>query len=485
MGQWQWLREFVDLVSDLRRRSPRICCPALPVDLIAHVLQRAVEGGHWMLTPPTLLTLVHAVQQPIGRPAFAALNVEHSDADRESTTCRPTACAAGPIREELTPITAWRRPARDVGVSDGRASHPRREHGQGRPARRVGRSGRSVRAGHARARESRFSAPGRRAAAACACAKGTSSRPARRTRRVGYYDPENDQIAHGAQRATSGPCSRNREICRQTPRPSTSWATRSATSCATPPWPRRATSEYFAAGPRPRLHALQRGGGRRRAGVGASAGAGRRLRRADVRMAAPERHQHEAQRALRRRPARLPAARRGTRRARASCWAWRSGAAPDGALDDATRDKFKAFFTQWGMDPIWKTAGLSSAPGILHFPDAVASRLRRRRSRKRARASRSAQPGRVDVVGFTPQFDAVAQVVVRRPDDRSRRTRRSSSSTPRTRPSCASRSCAISRTRSTTRGSRASCWRGSRNSRPIGWRSSPRIPTTRGRCAWS
>jgi len=30
-----------------------------------------------MLTPPRLLTLVHAVQQPLGRPEFTALNVTH------------------------------------------------------------------------------------------------------------------------------------------------------------------------------------------------------------------------------------------------------------------------------------------------------------------------------------------------------------------------------------------------------------------------
>ncbi len=48
--------------------------PAL--DVIAHILQRAVEGGHWMLTPPHLLTLVHAVQQPMGLPGFTRLTVQ-------------------------------------------------------------------------------------------------------------------------------------------------------------------------------------------------------------------------------------------------------------------------------------------------------------------------------------------------------------------------------------------------------------------------
>ena len=51
--------------------------PALDVEEIEHLLQRAVEGGHWMITPPRLLSLVHAVQQPIGVPEFTAISVQH------------------------------------------------------------------------------------------------------------------------------------------------------------------------------------------------------------------------------------------------------------------------------------------------------------------------------------------------------------------------------------------------------------------------
>ncbi len=76
MGVWQWLREYIDRIT--------IQDPTLPVldaqvdtEQIAHILQRAVEGGHWMITPPTLLNLVHAVQQPIGHPAFTALAAQH------------------------------------------------------------------------------------------------------------------------------------------------------------------------------------------------------------------------------------------------------------------------------------------------------------------------------------------------------------------------------------------------------------------------
>ena len=109
MGLWQWLREFVDLAA-IFFATPARLLPAQPVDRFAHVLQRTVEGGHWMLTPPTLLTLVHAVQQPIGRPRFAALNVDHVD-----PRPRPEPLQTGRVRgradpEELTAVTAWRRP---------------------------------------------------------------------------------------------------------------------------------------------------------------------------------------------------------------------------------------------------------------------------------------------------------------------------------------------------------------------------------------
>ena len=77
----------------------------------------------------------------------------------------------------------------------------------------------------------------------------------------------------------------------------------------------------------------------------------------------------------------------------------------NGPLDDAQRDKYRPYVTQWGMDPIWKTAGLAYAPEVRHFPDAVASDTGVSLAEASARVS-STQPGRVDVVGFAPQFDA-------------------------------------------------------------------------------
>ena len=122
MGVWQWLREAIDRYAVDNRE---IAVPDRGVDseMVAHILQRIQEGGHWMVSPPRLLTLVHAVQQPIGTPRFVALPVQHlpygvpryqgaepdetlsPDPDVLQTTpeSKPTATT------ELAVITAWRR----------------------------------------------------------------------------------------------------------------------------------------------------------------------------------------------------------------------------------------------------------------------------------------------------------------------------------------------------------------------------------------
>jgi hypothetical protein len=79
MGIWQWLREQIEVVTQNPLENLSV-----PPEAIAHILQRTVEGGHWMLTPPRLIHLVHAVQQPIGRPVFTALSVQHQAYDESN-----------------------------------------------------------------------------------------------------------------------------------------------------------------------------------------------------------------------------------------------------------------------------------------------------------------------------------------------------------------------------------------------------------------
>jgi hypothetical protein len=80
-------------------------------------------------------------------------------------------------------------------------------------------------------------------------------------------------------------------------------------------------------------------------------------------------------------------------------WDWQSG-----TLDDAAREKWKNFITQWGQDPIWQTHGTSDYPGISNFPDAVESESSLSLE-ERTPLAPSKQAGRVDVVGFPVHFD--------------------------------------------------------------------------------
>lgn len=73
LGVWEWLREYIE------RRSQELIAANDPWSLerlardVATCAQYAEEGGHWMLTPARPLTLVHAVQQPLGVPRALAM----------------------------------------------------------------------------------------------------------------------------------------------------------------------------------------------------------------------------------------------------------------------------------------------------------------------------------------------------------------------------------------------------------------------------
>jgi hypothetical protein len=117
MGVWQWLRERIEQLSTKEATRQRLH-EGETVDRLAHILQRVVEGGHWMLTPPLLLTLVHAVQQPLGLPEFRAVSTDHDGAAQaRALAANPGArflqTAPSPGRqaaEEGAALTAWRHP---------------------------------------------------------------------------------------------------------------------------------------------------------------------------------------------------------------------------------------------------------------------------------------------------------------------------------------------------------------------------------------
>jgi hypothetical protein len=76
MGVWQWLREEIEEITLEQAQAAGHRFP-FAADDFAHIVQRTTEGGHWMLTPPHIVTLVHAVQQPLGHPEFLTPRSRH------------------------------------------------------------------------------------------------------------------------------------------------------------------------------------------------------------------------------------------------------------------------------------------------------------------------------------------------------------------------------------------------------------------------
>jgi hypothetical protein len=107
LGVWQWIREYFDALARTAPISEDLW-PGNLADALAHIIQRAAEGGHWMLTPPHLITLVHAVQQPIGAPYFTQIEAQHP-AGEAATSALQSVDMSGPTRDAaLATLTGWR-----------------------------------------------------------------------------------------------------------------------------------------------------------------------------------------------------------------------------------------------------------------------------------------------------------------------------------------------------------------------------------------
>jgi hypothetical protein len=109
MGVWQWIREGIELGTIFLPGQQHLN-PGTDTELVAHILQRAVEGGHWMLCPPRPLKLVHAVQQPVGTPTFTRLTVRRADPSVGLPDPMLTMPEQEPTAtEEMATVTSWRR----------------------------------------------------------------------------------------------------------------------------------------------------------------------------------------------------------------------------------------------------------------------------------------------------------------------------------------------------------------------------------------
>lgn len=100
MALWGWIRELFEAdAAYLMTQSNANFSVPYTSDVLALLTRLVTEGGHEMITPSRTLTMVHAVQQPIGQPAFIQLPVVHQPSN-------PIFASA--LRNYFTPITAWR-----------------------------------------------------------------------------------------------------------------------------------------------------------------------------------------------------------------------------------------------------------------------------------------------------------------------------------------------------------------------------------------
>jgi hypothetical protein len=395
MGVWQWLREFVERIT-VTYPGQQALGRYADVDRIAHILQRAVEGGHWMLTPPRLLTLVHAVQQPIGRPEFTLLDVEHADVkwDLLKLQTAPDRGRTDPTESAL--ITSWRA----LGATDAYLLGALRVHGRSTakldllahwndPVDDLS----QPKPGTAQHDASVEELPLRTLDEDYLLAAGKIHRA------VGYYDPEHDQVAFVRAGDWSG--TKNQQLDNAAPRHLFNDAKRHLvryTAVATSRF-----REYFA----------QDQGldfTRHSEPVVVDVPASARPLAPDVVYVIPTfGWQRQTDTNLKRSVRFGGGLRVYLRRPWFSSgygellgvalWSDRNG-----TLDKDHRDKFKPFFTQWGMDPIWQSANLAGAPGIGNFAGAVASDQAVSLEEFSAKSA-TGDPGRVDLVGFTPEFD--------------------------------------------------------------------------------
>jgi hypothetical protein len=390
MGQWRWLREHLDRVAaDEPQRAELL--RGGDADLLAHIVQRAIEGGHWLLTPPTLVTLVHAVQQPIGRPAFAAFGVQHDpgrgDWDTDPLQTEPSLGRRDPT--ELAPITAWRRP----GATDAFLIGALRIHGASTDKVDLTAHWREpvddAWAEHD-AHVDELNLP--------VLEEGYLLGPGVDGPPRGWYDPEHDQIGFVRAGDWIGRAGRDfvdfenaapRHVLGDTKHRRIAY-----TAVATSRY-----REYF--------HPDQIGGFTRSSEpVMVVVPASARPLAPDVAFVIPTFGWQREARTNLKRSVRFGG---GLRVYLRRPW-FSSGegellgaalySAENGPLD---RNRFGPFITQWGMDPVWQSGGLSGVPSVQDFPDADANEWSV--SLDETAAAAGGRPGVVDVVGFAPFFD--------------------------------------------------------------------------------
>jgi hypothetical protein len=398
MGVWKWIREYIDRITVINP-EPRFLQPRQAVDRIAHVLQRAVEGGHWMLTPPKLITMVHAVQQPLGKPVFTPFNTDYEELSWNQNPLQTAPFSGREDPAELAPVTAWRRP----DATDAYLIGALQIHGASTekvdlmatwkdPVDNLSEKKWSVITQASHVDELILPELNEQ----YLVASGTKKR------KVGYYDPENDQIGFVRIGDTTGlPKGKMTFYYDAAPRHlfnDTKHHVVNYTAVSTSRY-----QEYF---PKDEDLDFTRVSDPVKVYVPASS----RPLAPDVLYVVPTFGWQRQTETNLKRSVRFGGGLRVYMNRPwfssgegellgVTLWSWANG-----SLNEENRDKFKPFFTQWGMDPIWQTGNLANVPHAGSFPDAVSHSYDVSLEESTARLP-TGEHGRVSVVGFEPYFD--------------------------------------------------------------------------------
>jgi hypothetical protein len=433
MGVWQWFQEEASLLQRQDPQPPTLS-PGKAVDELAHILQRTVEGGHWMLSPPVLIELIHALRQPLGLPVFQPLRVNSRIGLSKGFIIKQTfqtAITTSLLRpgekdgiaasrrdpDELAALTGWRKLAATEayllgalkihGVSTGRIDLLAKwDDPIDDPFKNPNSTGkeRETRQSYV----DRIDLPSLKEAylpASDTPPPDIDQRVANINvdsdiRCVGYYDPEHDQIAFTLPGETSLPSENPlvfdrvaapRHVIGDTRHHRISYSAVAVSrdaDCFAPP------------------DIGEAGFNRESAMLEVSIPASSRPLAPEVAYVLPTFGWQRQTDTSVKRSVRYGG---GLRVYLKRPW-FSSG---DGELlgvtlwhgedlDQSSRDRYKSYFTQWGMDPIWQTEQLTSAPTPWQFPD--------RQAQAHDVSLDEITNFNVDVVGYTVEFDPGRQL---------------------------------------------------------------------------
>ena len=101
LGVWQWILELYEAAEANALQAGAGTVIVQLASEYAQLTRLVLDGGHEMITPALDVTLVHAVQQPLGRPVWSRLPIVHEP--------QPPAPSAVPaLANAFWEITAWR-----------------------------------------------------------------------------------------------------------------------------------------------------------------------------------------------------------------------------------------------------------------------------------------------------------------------------------------------------------------------------------------